>query len=59
MREPLFRATTKHANFNQFRVYTEVKEFVISCLEFSRDLQLTQTELDETVREAIIKISEI
>jgi len=32
------------------RVYTEVKEFVISCLEFSRDLQLTQTELDETVR---------
>merc|ERR1740128_524194 len=32
------------------RVYSEVKEFIISCLEFSRDLQLTQTELDETVR---------
>ncbi|XP_023341493.1 exocyst complex component 6B [Eurytemora carolleeae] len=32
------------------RVYTEVKEFIISCLEFSRDLQLTQTDLDETVR---------
>ena len=33
-----------------YRVYTEVKEFIISCLEFSRDLQLTQTDLDETVR---------
>jgi len=32
------------------RVYTEVREFIISCLQFSEDLQLTQTELDETVR---------
>lgn len=34
------------------RVYVEVKEFIISCLEFSRDLQLPQTELDETVRKS-------
>jgi len=32
------------------RVYTEVQEFIISCLQFSEDLQLTQAELDETVR---------
>jgi len=32
------------------RVYTEVQEFIISCLQFSEDLQLTQNELDETVR---------
>ena len=32
------------------RVYEEVKEFIVSCLEFSKDLQLTQTDLDETVR---------
>lgn len=32
------------------RVYEEVKEFILSCLEFSKDLQLTQTDLDETVR---------
>jgi hypothetical protein len=31
-------------------VYEEVKEFIVSCLEFSKDLQLTQTDLDETVR---------
>jgi hypothetical protein len=28
-----------------------VKEFILSCLEFSKDLQLTQTDLDETVRQ--------
>lgn len=27
------------------RVYTEVQEFIISCLQFSEDLQLTQAEL--------------
>ena len=32
------------------RVYTEVQEFILSCLQFSEDLQLTQAELDETVR---------
>jgi len=32
------------------RVYTEVQEFILSCLQFSEDLQLTQNELDETVR---------
>lgn len=32
------------------RVFTEVQEFIISCLQFSEDLQLTQNELDETVR---------
>jgi hypothetical protein len=34
-----------------YRVYEEVKEFILSCLEFSKDLQLTQTDLDETVRQ--------
>lgn len=27
------------------RVYTEVQEFILSCLQFSEDLQLTQAEL--------------
>merc|ERR550517_1582891 len=34
------------------RVYTEVQEFIISCLQFSEDLQLTQNEVDETVRKS-------
>ena len=42
----------KHFPFSAMvpRVYTEVQEFIISCLQFSEDLQLTQNEVDETVR---------
>ena len=29
------------------RVYTEVQEFILSCLQFSEDLQLTQAELGQ------------
>merc|ERR1719347_1529461 len=34
------------------RVYTEVQDFILSCLQFSEDLQLTQADLDETVRKS-------
>ena len=40
-----------------FRVFTEVQEFIISCLQFSEDLQLTQNELDETVRKGNFMVS--
>ena len=34
------------------RVYEEVKEFIRACVKFSEDLNLTNEEVDETVRKA-------
>ncbi len=34
------------------RVYTEVKDFILSCVKFSEDLNLTPAEVDETVRKS-------
>ena len=36
------------------RVYTEVQEFILSCLQFSEDLQLTQAELGKSGHEELI-----
>ena len=34
------------------RVYGEVKDFIVSCVKFSEDLNLSQAEIDETVRKS-------
>ena len=34
------------------RVYSEVKEFILACVKFSEDLNLSLEEIDETVRKA-------
>jgi len=57
---PFESQTLENSNFpKQFpfsgmvpRVYNEVQDFILSCLQFSEDLQLTQADLDETVRKS-------
>ena len=34
------------------KVYSEVREFILSCVKFSEDLNLSHEEIDETVRKA-------
>ena len=34
------------------RVYNEVKDFILSCVQFSQDLNLSPEEVDDTVRKA-------
>ena len=34
------------------RVYSEVKDFILSCVKFSEDLNLSPAEIDETVRKS-------
>jgi hypothetical protein len=34
------------------RVYNEVKDFILSCVKFSEDLNLSPAEIDETVRKS-------
>ena len=34
------------------KVYSEVREFILSCVRFSEDLNLSHEEIDETVRKA-------
>ena len=34
------------------KIYREVKQFILSCLRFSEDLNLSQTEIEDTVRKA-------
>ena len=34
------------------RVYNEVKDFILSCVKFSEDLNLSPVEIDETVRKS-------
>ena len=34
------------------KVYTEVKDFILCCVKFSEDLNLSPTEIDETVRKS-------
>ena len=34
------------------RVYKEVQDFIVSCVQFSQDLNLSFEEIDETVRKA-------
>lgn len=34
------------------KVYNEVKEFILSCVQFSQDLHLSFEEIDQAVRKA-------
>lgn len=34
------------------KVYKEVKDFILCCVKFSEDLNLSPTEIDETVRKS-------
>ncbi len=44
----------KHFPFSAMvpRVYKEVKDFILSCIKFSEDLNLSPAEIDETVRKS-------
>ena len=44
----------KHFPFSAMvpRVYSEVKDFILSCVKFSEDLNLSPAEIDETVRKS-------